>query len=669
MILKNNIAVYGKTFVFIVLFFAQNIVYSQTEIDSLENQAETLVGEKKIKALNELSWKLRNSQPQRALKYAQSAIVLSERGNYEKLKLKALSFAGVAEKNLGNYLNSLTYYFQALKIAEKRNYKSEIAYSKINIANIYIYQQEYQSAIPPLQEALKVATEIANDEIIGYANLNLGRAFSNLNNFEKALFHLNAALNLRSKLNDTEGISVCLKYIGDVYYTQADIEKALTHYFAALSIAKNSKLDTDLMSDAYNKIARCYLTQNKIPQSEQAALESFDFAKEISSVLRLREASFTLYEIYNVKKNYKNSLDYYQKYILFRDSLTNVQNIKQITQLEEKHKYEKESEIMQLEAENKQLIIDEKFKRERNKQYFLYAFALGLIVFLGVVIRHNITRRKANESLRFQRDTIAKQNEEIRDSILYAARIQTAVLPPLSEISKFFPENFILYLPRNIVSGDFYWAKVLNFSGKDYLIIVAADCTGHGVPGAFMSMLGIAFLNDIVSDTAHLNILTSDEILNRLRDKVIGSLNQSGKEKETKDGMDISLCVIDLQAKMMQFSGAYNSMFLAREGELIKINADKMPIGVYPRQIKDFTKTEMQLLKDDRIYLFSDGYPDQFGGETKQKFLIKNFKQLILDNYKLDMKRQEEIFKATFEAWKGSSKQLDDILVMGIKIE
>ncbi len=667
--MTKNIRILQIISIFILLFFAFKPSFCQTEIDSLEKNAETLMGEKKVEAFNALSWKLRNSQPQRALKYAQAAIVLSELRNYEKLKLKALSFAGVAEKNLGNYLNSLTYYFEALKIAEKRNYKAEIAYSKINIANIYIYQQEYHLAIPPLQEALKVATQIANKEIIGYANLNLGRVFSNLANFEKALFYFNTALKLRSELNDTEGISVCLKYIGDVYYAKSDIEKALKHYFAALSIAKNSKLDTDLMSDAYNKIARCYLNQNKIEESEKAALESYAFANEINSILRLREASFTLFEIYNVKKNYKNSLDYYQKYITFRDTLTNVQNIKQITQLQEKHKYEKENEIKQLEAENKQLIIDEKFKIERNKQYFLYAFALILLVFLGVVIKHNITRRKANESLRLQRDTIAKQNEEIRDSILYAARIQTAVLPPLSEINKFFPENFILYLPRNIVSGDFYWAKALNFNGKNYLIIVAADCTGHGVPGAFMSMLGIAFLNGIVSETAHLNILTSNEILNRLRDKVISSLNQSGKENETKDGMDISLCVIDLETKIMQFSGAYNSMFLAREGEIIKIDADKMPIGVYPRQIKDFTKREIQLQKNDRIYLFSDGYPDQFGGETKQKFLIKNFRQLILENYLSDMEKQKEILKSTFEAWKGQSKQLDDILVMGIKIE
>ncbi len=653
-----------------ILLFAYSQAFSQTKIDSLQKEASQAVGKEKVQILLQLSWQLRNSNPQKALKYAQSAIILSELRNFEQEHIKALSFAGVAEKNLGNYLNSLTYYFEALQIAEKRNYKEDIAYSKINIGNVYIYRQEYKSAIPQLEEALKVASEIKNKEIIAYANLNLGRVYSNLNNYSKALNYLNTALQLRQQLNDTAGIYVCYKYLGDVYFSQNKISNAKIFYYDAIELAKNQKFDTDLLSDANNRLSRCYLSENNFKEAENAAIKSFEYATQINSTLRLRDATFTLFEIYKLTKNAEKSLFFYQKFITYRDSLTNVHNIKEITQLEEKYKYEKENEIKLLEAEKAQLIIDEKFKRERNRQYYLFVLALGLLAFSIVIFKHNLVRKKANKDLQNQRDTIAKQNEEIRDSILYAAKIQNAILPPKSEINKFYPENFILYLPRNIVSGDFYWAKTLNYNGIEHLILVAADCTGHGVPGAFMSMLGVAFLNEIVNHYSHVNELTSDKILNELREKVITSLNQSGTERETKDGMDISLCLIDTQSLKMQFSGAYNFIFIARENEeIIKVSADKMPIGVYPREKKDFTRTEFQLLPNDRIYLFSDGFPDQFGGDKNSKFLIKNFKQLISDSYQNDMKTQEMIFKNAFEQWKGDRKQLDDILVMGIKIQ
>lgn len=256
---------------------------------------------------------------------------------------------------------------------------------------------------------------------------------------------------------------------------------------------------------------------------------------------------------------------------------------------------------------------------------------------------------------------IAKQKQEITDSIQYAKRIQNAILPPLDQITASFPNHFIFFKPRNIVSGDFYWMKQI----KQYSVIAAADCTGHGVPGAFMSMLGISFLNEIAGRE---DINHASEILNELRNYVKVSLRQTGKEGEAKDGMDIALCVIDNTNLEVQYSGAYNPFLLYRDNELMEIKADKMPIGIHIREKDSFTNNGYQLQKGDVFYLFSDGYPDQFGGEFNRKFKMKRFKDLLFDIHLKPMQHQKEILAETLADWMGDGEQIDDITIIGIQI-
>ncbi|MCF6184899.1 MAG: SpoIIE family protein phosphatase, partial [Bacteroidales bacterium] len=210
------------------------------------------------------------------------------------------------------------------------------------------------------------------------------------------------------------------------------------------------------------------------------------------------------------------------------------------------------------------------------------------------------------------KDKIEKQQKNIMDSIHYAGRIQEAVLPPDEFLNRILGEHFVLFRPRDIVSGDFYWAT----QRGDKTVIVAADCTGHGVPGAFMSMLGISFLNEIVNKE---EILQANIILNRLRENVKKSLRQTGKENEAKDGMDIALCIIDKKEMKIQYAGAYNPLLIIRNEEISRIKADRMPIGIYLREKESFTNNIIDIHKGDLLYIFSDGYVDQFGGETDSK--------------------------------------------------
>ncbi len=259
-----------------------------------------------------------------------------------------------------------------------------------------------------------------------------------------------------------------------------------------------------------------------------------------------------------------------------------------------------------------------------------------------------------------QRDKILNQKKEIEDSIYYAQRIQQSLLPSQEFLDRLLPEHFIYFRPRDIVSGDFFWANYIR--GK--LIITAVDCTGHGVPGAFMSMLGIAFLNDIVNKQEQID---ASIILNQLRNEIIQALGQTGAEDESKDGMDMSLCIIDRENKILQFAGANNPLYLIRQKELMVTRGDKMPVAIYDN-MPPFTSHSISLEKGDALYLFSDGYADQFGGPKEKKFMYKAFKQLLSEISDKSMPEQSKILEKTMEDWQGTYEQIDDMVIIGIRI-
>lgn len=300
---------------------------------------------------------------------------------------------------------------------------------------------------------------------------------------------------------------------------------------------------------------------------------------------------------------------------------------------------------------------------------YLSISILILIAFFGYVLyrlyaktkRINALLQKKNEEIYEQNQHIARQNKEITDSIVYARRIQHAILPPQEIITQTLSEHFILFKPRDIVSGDYYWMTQI----QNKIIITAADCTGHGVPGAFMSLLGITFLHEIVHEK---QITQSDKILAELRERIIESLNKTGRTEDYKDGMDMALCVIHKDTYTLDYSGAYNPLYIIRDGELIELKADKMPVGLSEKSHDTFTITSYILQSNDCLYMFSDGYVDQFGGPQNRKFMTKQFKELLCLIYHKPMEEQKEILDTTIETWKGTNEQIDDIIVIGLKI-
>lgn len=337
-------------------------------------------------------------------------------------------------------------------------------------------------------------------------------------------------------------------------------------------------------------------------------------------------------------------------------------------------------------------LIKKAVAKER-KMYLIGSILAGIIiaVFATLISRfishryerkiehQNIELRELNAEISQQKEEISSQKEQIQNqfsivnsqkeqitaSITYASKIQQALLPFKSKIDSFFKENFILFKPRDIVSGDFYWFM----ADKNFAVYVAADCTGHGVPGAFMSMLGIAFLNEIVAQNfKHIKdkTLSSNIILEKIKDKVISSLKQQNIDNQ--DGMDMSLCVIDKKNSEMQFSGANNPLIVTENNNLTEIKADRMPIGKYYIPEKKFSQKIIKINKNKTFFMFSDGYIDQFGSNKKGKFLKKRFYNLLKNNSNLSLKEQKDKLNKQLHNWQGKTNQIDDIIVVGFKV-
>jgi len=288
-----------------------------------------------------------------------------------------------------------------------------------------------------------------------------------------------------------------------------------------------------------------------------------------------------------------------------------------------------------------------------------------LTVLNEAISKQNEKILEANEELTVLNEAINKQKNEILDSITYAKKIQSAMLPPEEYFHEILNDVFILFRPRDIVSGDFYWIKQVN----QYVVLAAADCTGHGVPGAFMSMLGMSYLNEIVHSR---EITQANQVLNELRKQIRNSLRQHGQPEESKDGIDMALCVIDEKKNTLQYSGANNPLYLIRNNngapELTEFKADRMPLGYYQGSFKSFTNKDIQLEYGDVFYLFSDGFVDQKGGKDNKKLMSKKFKDLLMKIHQEPMREQKNILDKSLMDWMGDTSQIDDILVIGVRV-
>ena len=510
-----------------------------------------------------------------------------------------------------------------------------------------------------------------------------------------------AIAGLEKELKTTNGvnqISILCNLSG--LYASYNKTKAAKYLAEAEKVVKKSgtKKVTDQM---YYSLGSAY----KGIKQNQKALAHFASAQKKAKAAKnkelLQKIYYEIYEIYNQTKDYK-ALEYYKLYVnalkesqlkdkdaqidqmdsalnemtVFNDSLEKVslekaQEIELLNQ--KKDSLDRQNQVQDEDLKRRQAEIDnnrEMIDRQRNLIWTFVVIGVIFLILLAVVFTMFRKIKKINSRLETQKDEIETQknliqvkNEQITDSINYARKIQDSILVPEQKIKRWLPQMFIYYQPKDIVSGDFYWFSKY---GNKY-VITAIDCTGHGVPGAFLSMIGNTLLHEIVNIK---HVFKPDQILSMLHDGITLALNQE-EDSSSEDGMDMSLCTVDAKLHRFQFAGAKNNLYVVQGDKLKILKANYYSIGgkpLRPDMKVEFTCYDFMYDDNTSIYMFSDGYLDQYGGENDEKFNTARFKEMILANRELPMEEQKEILSKTMDEWKGDRQQIDDFLVMGVKL-
>ncbi len=629
----------------------------------------------------------------------------TEARDIEFLEFVARNF----EKN-GDYFQALDYYGSEMKSAEKRNKKSKIAFIYKQIGNIYYNLGDFGKAIDNHFKCLRESELLKDSSGIAASFNNIGKVYYWQGDMVKALDYYSKSLVIDESRKYPDGISGDLINLGLVFEKKLNYDTAQLFYSKSLEISRTSGNQTNLaialtnlanifnqkglldsslhyyqsaltvyekladkrnLAEIFLSIGKFYSSNYDYQKAREAFMKAYELSSEIKSYEIYMDAALGLSEVYYKLADYKNAYEFHLRFKLAENRVKDDATQKIINQRE--MKYLLENKIAEQTAEK---------KRQRIKTFF-FLFALTFMIILAIVIYSSLrSKRRDNfllgqqkqeieeqrdeieaqrDQVVHQRDQIQKQKEEITDSILYARRIQNAVMPPEAFRNLILPEHFILNKPRDIVSGDFYWMGTKD----DKIIALAADCTGHGVPGAFMSMLGVSFLNEIVNKS---DVVDPGQILNMLRENIIRALHQTGKEGENKDGMDISLSVIDYIKGEIHFAGAYNPLYILRGSEVLEVKADRMPIGIYLEKNDKFQTQVFPMLKGDTLYMLSDGYIDQFGGLEGKKLKAKPFKELLLTLQGLSMEEQRQKLDDFNKKWMEGYVQIDDILVVGIRV-
>lgn len=611
-------------------------------------------------------------KPEIALEFFFSSLKIREEINDKKGVASCLNNIGLVYHDIGEDPKALEYHFRSMKIEEEIGDKQGAASSLGNIGVIYDDQHEYSKALEYHLRSLKLDEEADNKRGISATLNNIGLIYKNQGDSQKGLDYFWRAINIYTEIGNKSGQATALNNIAIIYFDQGDYQKALEYNLKALKTREETG-DKEGVAMSLNNLGNTYSGLGNQTVAIEFAKKGLAVSTEIKSRILIKGANEILSKIYTKTGQYEKALEHYKAFIVDRDSLLNGENTKKILQSEIKFEFEKKEQITKFVQEKKDaLVLKEKEKQKGIRNIFIGGFSL-VVVFLVAIFRGYRNKKKANElislqkqEVEIQKHIIEEKQKDILDSIHYAKRIQEALLKVDQEASQHLPQNFVLFKPRDIISGDFYWS----LEKLDHLYLAVADCTGHGVPGAMMSMLGIAFLNEI---TGTEQLLSPAEILNSLRDKVVKELGSSG---QTKDGMDISLCKIGLKSGVVEWAGANNPLWFIQTQvnsngvetkSLIEIKADKQPIG-YNEVYKPFTNhsfTERNCI----YYLFTDGYADQFGGPHGKKFKYRPMQEKLLGISSISLGDQKNELSSTFQIWKGNLEQVDDVCVIGVLVK
>lgn len=612
-----------------------------------------------------------NAEYLRALGYYQKELEL-RRHLGDKVKIgNCLRDLGACYTKIGKYDQSIKHLLEALGDYEPASKNQKAVYNtNCAIAEVYYLDANYPQSIKYLEAALKISKETGDSLYISTAHMNLGLLYGENNEQERAMASLVESKTIAERLNLEETLETTYLNLGLLYSKKKDDKNALLHFEKCLEIAERLELKEDV-AIVLSNMSQQYIRIGKYELAIQLGERSLALSKELDLKDKIKDAAANLAEANAELGNFQKAFTFQKLNSNMKDSLYTEDRQTTIAEMQTKYDVDKK--------EKENLLLNQKVELQeldgKQQKMFTYIALIALLFILSLaffIYRGYRLKKKANVSLERQNNQILKQhsiieekNKDITDSITYAKRIQTAILPSEEEVQQNFTDSFVFYQPKAIVSGDFFWVHQSDASGGPYTFVAAVDCTGHGVPGGFMSMLGTSLLNEIVNEK---RIIDPADILDMMRIKLITSLKQQGKSGENKDGMDMVLCRVNKERNELVYAAANNPLWLVREGECLEFAADKQPVGISTEHHKQFSQHSIPIRKGDCLYLFTDGYADQFGGPKGKKLKYKPFKEMLLSIHSLPMAKQHEKISTAFIDWKGPHEQVDDILIIGIRI-
>lgn len=698
-------------------------------LDSLEKSLSlSQENTAKVKLLRDLCWEFGlEGQMRKSVQYGNQAVKLAEKINDQKglagayndlgyiyysqreyqksLKLHLKSEAiykkikdqrGLASAygNLANlfcdqsdYPRGLEYYFKCLKIQEGMNDSINMAISYSNIGNVYSAQESFDLALNYYRLAEKVQLKTGDERGLGKTCNNIGILYKGEHLYDEALNYYQKSLAIKLKFHDQIDIASCYNNLAELYIEIYDQSDSIRSAFAKKTGVSNTALIdfaesyllkslaiSEKVSDEYSIAVCCaylgevYSRRKAWQKSISSCNRALSLAEAINAFEVVQTACKRLSENYRELKDFEKAYDYYRKLFEAKEMVKNDENTKAVTRKEMEYRFEKEQEIQRQLQYKKEIESREELRREKLfRNFFVGGFIL--VALLAVVILRNLRQKKRSAAIiEKQKALVEEKNREIVDSINYARRLQEAILPTKAVWKKYLPESFVYYRPKDIVAGDFYW--IVPLEKQNLVLFAAADCTGHGVPGAMVSVVCSNALNQAVKE---FSLVEPGKILDKvceLVDETFGKIDSG--QIDVRDGMDISLCSWNYLTNEIRWAGANNPIWYIKnnssseEMKLEEIKADKQPIGKYENR-KHFTTHQLQLQKGDFLYLFTDGYADQFNEDGK-KFKSSRLKETLFELSRQPIDSQMQILNTKFETWKKSIEQIDDVCVIGIRI-
>ncbi len=602
-----------------------------------------------------------------AMMQIDSALVVAHNVGLKEWEGEVLSAKGVLLTRVGLYDEATAVFLAGIELAKSIGDTSTLAILHSQWALVYFYTTDFDKAIERTQEALMFYTKLNDTGGIALTTDNIGLYYSNMELWDSAYQYQLKALGIFEAMKDTSRLITCYNNLGSTLMHTRQYELAKIYLEKSLSLAEARTSAYSTMT-ALATMSELYGALGDRKQEQLCALRVYDLAVGQHNDFYAQMSSHRLAESYYAEGNYENSAFYYRITDSLRQVIFDSEKTKAADDAAEKYKaQENQAKIELLEADNKAQAA----QRERDQivKWAIIGVVIVLLIFSAFVVRNYYRKKRDNQLLQEQNEAIEEQkaiietkNEEITDSISYALRIQNAVLPTPEKINALFPDNFIYYRPRDIISGDFYWVAE-GRGGMRFLAV--ADCTGHGVPGAMMSMLGSSILNRLI---VRKSITSPGKILDALHDELLTTLNATKDTRQVSDGMDIAVLMFDPAKKEIVIASADRPVFIVVNGNLTVLQPDKISIGSSLPKNAPYIDHSFQVDSPMSVFLFSDGVTDQFGGPERKKFMTKRLKELVNTSTNLPISERQHLFSKTLDVWKAGMEQTDDMTLINVLI-